>query len=75
MLFSVCRLFSRLQVSPSELESILLAHHEVADAVVFALHDKVSGDDLPAAWVVREEGGRVTEEELYLHVSGRDSYD
>jgi acyl-CoA synthetase (AMP-forming)/AMP-acid ligase II len=43
------------QVAPAELEAVLLAHPEVADAAVVGVPDLDSGE-LPKAFVVRREG-------------------
>jgi benzoate-CoA ligase family protein len=50
-------------VSPSEVESRLLEHPGVAQAVVIAVPDG-DGLDKPVAGVVRAEGSEVTEEEI-----------
>jgi acyl-coenzyme A synthetase/AMP-(fatty) acid ligase len=57
------RKVSGIWVSPAEVENRLLAHDDVAQAVVVAARD---ADDLekPVAYVVRRAGGTAREEEL-----------
>lgn len=54
---------SGIWVSPSEVESRLLAHEAVAQAVVVAAPD-TNGLEKPVAYVVLESGRSVTEDEL-----------
>jgi o-succinylbenzoate---CoA ligase len=50
-------------IYPAEIESVLLAHPDVADAGVTGFDDKIWGQ-VPAAFIVRKEGANVTREEL-----------
>ncbi|KAL5330555.1 hypothetical protein ACEPPN_000073 [Leptodophora sp. 'Broadleaf-Isolate-01'] len=50
------------QVAPAELEGLLLEHPELVDACVVGV--TVGGEEMPRAYVVRKEGGKVSEEEV-----------
>ncbi|MDQ0975452.1 O-succinylbenzoic acid--CoA ligase [Neobacillus niacini] len=50
-------------IYPAEIESVLLAHPDVADAGVTGINDKSWGQ-VPAAFIVRHNNAHVTEEEL-----------
>ncbi|PAE34251.1 o-succinylbenzoate--CoA ligase [Bacillus sp. 7884-1] len=50
-------------IYPAEIESVLLAHPDVADAGVTGFDDEIWGQ-VPAAFIVRKEGANVTKEEL-----------
>lgn len=51
------------QVAPAELESILLAHPLILDAVVISRPDEESGE-VPRAYVVLRPGAKLTEKEI-----------
>ncbi|CAG9796552.1 unnamed protein product [Diatraea saccharalis] len=51
------------QVSPSELESILLLHPSVKDCGVIGIPDSTAGE-LPTAFIVKKDGSSVTEKEI-----------
>lgn len=55
------------QVSPTELESIIMQIQGVADAAVVGIPDILSGE-IPRAFVVRRPGSTVTEEDIIQHV-------
>ena len=57
-----------LQVSPSELEDLMLSHPNVADVAVIGIPDEEAGE-LPRAFVIRK--GEITEEELMEFVKER----
>lgn len=61
--------YKAFQVSPTELEALLLKHADVKDAVVFGIPNEQAGE-LPAAFVVLKPGKRLTEKELKDYVSG-----
>jgi benzoate-CoA ligase family protein len=54
---------SGMWVSPTEVETRLLAHHAVAQAVVVAAHD-ADGLEKPVAYVLLRPGASVSEDEL-----------
>ncbi|KAF3927120.1 S-dihydroxybenzoyltransferase [Arthrobotrys entomopaga] len=61
------------QVAPAELEAVLVLHPGIKDAAVIGI--KVGGDDdeheVPRAYVVRMEGGNITEDEVKKFVSSK----
>lgn len=61
-------MFLLLQVSPSELEDILLRHPQVADVGIIGVEDEHAGE-VPRAYVVRQ--GNVTEKELQEFMQSR----
>jgi 4-coumarate--CoA ligase len=53
------------QVAPPELEEVILAHPDVADCAVIGVRPtKDAQDDLPRAYVVRQPGAKITEQEV-----------
>ena len=61
--------YKGLQVSPSELELLLLTHPDVMDAAVSSIPDEIAGE-LPRGYVVRKPGSKVTEDELIKFIAG-----
>jgi len=57
-----------LQVSPSELESILMLHSGIQDAAVIGIEDETYGE-LPGAFVVRDHDTLVTAEDIKHYVA------
>jgi len=57
-----------LQVSPSELESILVLHPSIQDAAVIGIEDETYGE-LPGAFVVRDHNTLVTAEDIKHYVA------
>jgi acyl-CoA synthetase (AMP-forming)/AMP-acid ligase II len=57
-----------LQVSPSEIESILVVHPAIQDAAVVGIEDETYGE-LPGAFIVREPGTNMTEDEVKDYVA------
>ncbi|XP_012216914.1 luciferin 4-monooxygenase-like [Linepithema humile] len=55
------------QVSPSEIETVLLSHPAVKDAAVTGKPDERSGE-IPAAFVTRQPGATITAEDLHEFV-------
>lgn len=56
-------------MSPAELESVLLSHDAVKDVGVVGIPDPKAGE-VPVAYVVKEPGLDVTEQELIDFVTG-----
>ena len=61
------------KISPREIDEILLAHPAVASAVTFAAPDKLLGEDVAAAVVLREESS-VSERQIREFVAARVAY-
>ncbi|XP_022118811.2 4-coumarate--CoA ligase 1 [Pieris rapae] len=55
--------YNAWQVSPSELEAILLKHGDVKDAAVIGAPDSSAGE-LPTAFVVKKENSLITDTEI-----------
>jgi len=51
------------QVAPAELEALLLAHPEIADAAVIPIPDMKAGQ-YPMAYIVRKVGSNLSESEI-----------
>jgi acyl-CoA synthetase (AMP-forming)/AMP-acid ligase II len=58
------------QVAPAELEAVLLASPDVADAAVIGVYDE-RGDEVPKAFVVRAPGSSATEDDVMAFVAER----
>ncbi|KAJ4501964.1 hypothetical protein HRR83_009458 [Exophiala dermatitidis] len=58
------------QVAPAELEALILEHPAVADVAVIGI-PTADGDERPRAFVVRQPGASVTEQEIFDHVKQR----
>ncbi|GAA1868600.1 AMP-binding protein [Myceligenerans crystallogenes] len=58
------------QVPPAELEALLVAHAEIADAAVIGVPDEEAGE-LPKACVVRAAGSSITADEVMAYVAGK----
>jgi acyl-CoA synthetase (AMP-forming)/AMP-acid ligase II len=58
------------QVAPAELEAVLLASPDVADAAVIGVYDE-RGDEVPKAFVVRTPGSTATEDDVLAFVAER----
>src|SRR6059058_1035187 len=56
------------QVAPAELEAVLLASPDVADAAVIGVYDE-RGDEIPKAFVVRAPGSTATEDDVLAFVA------
>jgi acyl-CoA synthetase (AMP-forming)/AMP-acid ligase II len=56
------------QVAPAELEAVLLASPDVADAAVIGVYDE-KGDEVPKAFVVRAPGSSATEDDILGYVA------
>uniref|UniRef100_A0A182NL03 Luciferin 4-monooxygenase n=1 Tax=Anopheles dirus TaxID=7168 RepID=A0A182NL03_9DIPT len=62
--------YKGFQVPPAELEAILLEHPKVSDAAVIGVPDERAGE-LPLAFVVKEHGEQLTEQDVKEFVAGR----
>nr|CAH0113094.1 unnamed protein product [Daphnia galeata] len=60
--------FKGLQVSPTELEKILLSHPQVQDAAVAPIPDETAGE-LPRAYIIKRPGSTLTENEIAKFVA------
>jgi acyl-CoA synthetase (AMP-forming)/AMP-acid ligase II len=58
------------QVPPAELEALLLTNDKVADAAVIGVRD-AEGEEVPKAFVVRQPGTELTEDEVMAFVAER----
>src|SRR6202022_3161058 len=58
------------QVPPAELEALLLSHPSIADAAVIGVKDD-EGEELPKAFVVKQSGAELTEDEVIAFVAGQ----
>lgn len=61
--------YKGFQVSPTELEKILLTHPDVMDAAVVPVAD-VSVGEIPRAYVVKRQGSTITGDELAAFLAG-----
>lgn len=59
------------QVSPTEVESVLLSHPNIADAGVIGVTLAENESELPRAYVVQKPGTKVTEQEVMEYVTSR----
>ena len=57
------------KISPEEIDTALLSHHSVRDAMTFPVHDPVLGEDLAAIVVMADE--KVTEADLRMYLLDR----
>ncbi|KAI1851308.1 hypothetical protein JX266_003383 [Neoarthrinium moseri] len=62
--------YKGLQVAPAEIEGLLFAHPLIKEAAVVGLPDPSAGD-LPRAYVVPEEKGRISEDDVKKYVASK----
>ncbi|MEV0372308.1 4-coumarate--CoA ligase family protein [Streptomyces sp. NPDC050636] len=58
------------QVAPADLEALLLTHDAIADAAVIGVVDG-DGNEVPKAFVVRQRGARLSEDDVIAYVAGQ----
>ena len=58
------------KVSPKEVENVLYAHPEIAEAAVVGVPDEIFGQAVKAV-VSRKNGSRLTEQDVLRHCAGR----
>lgn len=63
--------YGNIQVSPSELESYLGKSPAIKSACVIGIHDEDSDNDLPTAFIVRNEQVNITEKEVSDMIAGK----
>lgn len=61
--------YCNAQVSPSEIDAILTETSDITSACVVGISDAIA-TDLPAAAIVRAEGSKITEKDVYDLVAG-----
>lgn len=59
------------QVSPTELEGVLLLHDDIIDAGVISHQSANTFDGVPRAFVVRRQGSTITEDDVKVWMSER----
>ena len=59
------------QVSPAEIEGLLVNHAGIEDAAVIGVLDSTAGE-LPKAFIVTKPGANITREEIHSYVKGKD---
>lgn len=57
------------QVAPPELEGVILSHKEVADCAVIGVPGATKLEEKPRAYVVKQPGSKVTEQDIKQLVS------
>ncbi|XP_052756704.1 uncharacterized protein LOC113519634 [Galleria mellonella] len=62
--------YKGFQVAPAEIEALLLQHKGVAECGVIGKPDELAGE-LPLAFVVRQPGSNVSEEELVKYIASK----
>ncbi|WOL13294.1 hypothetical protein Cni_G22063 [Canna indica] len=67
---AVADLRNQLQVTPSELEALLLTHPHILDAAVVPLEDEEAGQ-VPMAYLVRSTESQLTSEEVIQFVASQ----
>jgi acyl-CoA synthetase (AMP-forming)/AMP-acid ligase II len=61
--------YNGYEVVPAELESVLLAHPQIADVAVVGVADPQSGQEIPKAFVVPVTGARLSAADLMTFVA------
>ncbi|XP_058067945.1 4-coumarate--CoA ligase 2-like [Magnolia sinica] len=60
--------YKGFQVAPAELEALLIANRDIADAAVVSMKDYLAGE-IPVAFVIRSSGSKITEEEVKQYIA------
>ncbi|KAE8056776.1 hypothetical protein FH972_013516 [Carpinus fangiana] len=60
--------YKGFQVAPAELEAMLIAHPNIADAAVVPMKDEAAGE-VPVAFVVKSNGSKISEDDIKQYVS------
>ena len=55
---------------PAELEALLLTNESIADAAVIGVKD-ADGEEIPKAFVVKQEGAELSEDDVMSFVASR----
>lgn len=63
--------YCNFPISPSEIDSWLIARADIEAACVIGLPDAIMSTDLPAAAIVRAKGSKITEQDVYDLVAGK----
>lgn len=65
--------YKGLQISPAEIEAVLVANSQILDAAVIGVPDpNLPGNEIPRAFVVRKaEGSPITAEQVKALVAGQ----
>lgn len=61
--------YKGLQVSPTELEQLLLTHPDIIEVAVASVPDDAAGE-LPRAYVVRRSGSSISADDIAKYVAG-----
>ena len=59
------------QVSPAELEGVLLDHPDIQDAAVIGIQPSSDDSDLPRAYVVRKPRAELAEDDVKKYIAER----
>ncbi|XP_062164660.1 4-coumarate--CoA ligase 2-like [Alnus glutinosa] len=60
--------YKGFQVAPAELEAMLIAHPNIADAAVVPMKDEAAGE-VPVAFVVKSNGSKISEDDIKQYIS------
>lgn len=63
--------YKGFQVAPAELEAILIAHPQILDAAVIGVENKEQATEVPLAFVVKNPGSTLSEQEVIDFVSSK----
>src|SRR5258705_6769528 len=67
---TLLRFLPKMQISPVELEGVIMKHPEVTEACVIGIPDPDGGDSIPRAYVTTKEGSTLDEDALKEYVRG-----